>query len=69
MVSWPNEAQRVAYQMPAEAVIAALGSDVNRGLSRAEARARLARDGPNALEAEPPIPASRRFLANSRTPW
>src|SRR6266508_754720 len=63
MVSWPNEAQRVAYQMPAEAVIAALGSDVNRGLSRAEARARLARDGPNALEAEPPIPAWRRFLA------
>ncbi len=63
MVSRANESQHVAYQLPAEAVIAALGSDVNRGLSRSEARARLARDGPNALEAEPPIPAWRRFLA------
>src|SRR2546423_8922409 len=63
MVSRANESQHIAYQLPAEAVIAALGSDVNRGLRRAEAQARIVRAGPNALEAEPPIPAWRRFLA------
>src|SRR5262249_18543769 len=63
MVSWANESQRVAYQLPAEAVIAALHSDADSGLSGSEALARLARDGPNALEAEPPTPVWRRFLA------
>ena len=63
MGSRANESQRAAYQLPAEAVIAALHSDADEGLSRSEALARLARDGPNALEAEPPIPTWRRFLA------
>src|SRR4029453_18612577 len=63
MVSWANESQRVAYQITASAVIAALHSDADAGLSRSEAPAGLARDGPNALEAEPPTPAWRRFLA------
>src|SRR5947207_15710848 len=63
MVSRANETQQAAYRMPADAVIGALGSDADRGLNRAEAQARLARAGPNALESEPPIPAWRRFLA------
>ncbi len=52
-----------AYQQPAEAVIAALGSDAERGLTTEEARRRLAQYGPNELQAEPPIPAWRKFLA------
>src|SRR6266498_1018309 len=63
MVARANGSQLAAYQMTVDAVIAALGSDTDQGLSRSEALARLARDGPNALEAEPPIPAWRRFLA------
>ena len=38
-------------------------SDLDAGLSAAEAAARLERDGPNALPAEKPPPALRRFLA------
>src|SRR5215470_20262612 len=63
MVSRANQSQPSAYQLPAEAVVAALGSDANSGLSGSEALARLARDGPNALSAEPPVPAWRKFLA------
>ena len=51
-----------AYRLTADAVIKALGADVRRGLTDDEARARLARDGPNELAAEPPVPAWRRFL-------
>ncbi|MGR8920649.1 MAG: cation-translocating P-type ATPase [Gammaproteobacteria bacterium] len=39
------------YQQPATAVLGALGSDVERGLSQTEAELRLARHGPNTLEA------------------
>src|SRR3712207_1481615 len=56
-------AQTTAYQQTAEAVVEALGSDAQQGLSRAEARDRLARYGPNELAAEPPTPAWRKFLA------
>jgi Ca2+-transporting ATPase len=52
-----------AYQQPAEDVIAALDSDAERGLTTADARQRLAQYGPNELQAEPPIPAWRKFLA------
>ena len=58
-----NAVQPAVYQQTAEAVVAALGSDAQRGLSTAEASARLARYGPNELTAEPPTPAWRRFLA------
>ena len=51
------------YQEPVEAVIAALGTDARRGLSVAEARTRLERDGPNELTAEEPVPGWRKFLA------
>jgi Ca2+-transporting ATPase len=52
-----------AYRRTAADVASSLGSDVHRGLSDAEARARLERYGRNELTAEPPIPAWRRFLA------
>src|SRR5688572_17703767 len=53
----------VPYRARADEVIAALGSDVARGLDGAEASRRLDRDGPNTLAAEPRTPAWRKFLA------
>ena len=52
-----------AYQQGVDAVVASLGTDAQLGLSAAEARARLALHGRNELEAERPVPAWRRFLA------
>jgi P-type Ca2+ transporter type 2C len=52
-----------AYRQPVEEVIAALGRDAERGLMTEEARRRLAQYGRNELQAEPPIPAWRKFLA------
>ena len=51
------------YRRTTAEVIGALGSDDRTGLSAAEARARLARHGPNALPSAPRTPAWRRFLA------
>lgn len=58
-----HQAQPAAFQQTAEEVVAALGSDRQRGLSSQEARKRLEQEGPNELEAEAPVPAWRRFLA------
>jgi Ca2+-transporting ATPase len=58
-----RDSPRDAYRETAEAMAATLGTDVRRGLSTDEARARLERYGPNELAAEPPVPAWRRFLA------
>jgi Ca2+-transporting ATPase len=55
------------YQQPVEAVIASLGADARRGLSEAEARARLDRDGRNELTAENQSRAGENFSRNSRT--
>jgi Ca2+-transporting ATPase len=44
-------------------LLSALASDPKRGLSDAEARARLERHGRNELAAERPVPGWRRFLA------
>jgi Ca2+-transporting ATPase len=52
-----------AHRQPAEAVLAGLGSDGRAGLGAAEARARLARHGPNELHSAPGVPAWQRFLA------
>ncbi|MFZ4657985.1 MAG: cation-translocating P-type ATPase [Caldilineaceae bacterium] len=52
-----------AYQQSAQAVIAALNSDLGRGLTTAEAQQRLAQSGPNQLEAEAATPVWRKFLA------
>jgi Ca2+-transporting ATPase len=51
------------YRQRLDEVLAALGTDAQRGLSEAEARARLDRHGRNELTAEEPVPAWRKFLA------
>ena len=66
MVAVVEADEVVAYRQTADEVAAALGGDLRRGLTAAEARARLARFGPNELEAERPVPAWRRFLAQFR---
>jgi Ca2+-transporting ATPase len=55
--------QIIAYQADADEVVRALGSDAQRGLTVQEAERRLAQFGSNELEAEPPVPAWRKFLA------
>jgi P-type Ca2+ transporter type 2C len=52
-----------AHDKPSEAVLQALTVNAERGLTAAEVAARQARFGPNALRAEPPVPAWRKFLA------
>src|SRR5687767_6964491 len=54
------------YKQSVDEVAKSLASSLRDGLSDAEARARLERDGPNELTAEPPEPAWRRFLAQFR---
>ena len=51
------------HSLSAEEAVVALRTDARRGLSRAEARARLERFGANVLTAEAPAPAWRKFLA------
>jgi len=51
------------YQQSVEDIVAAQATDAARGLTSAEAHARLERDGPNRLAAERPVPAWRKFLA------
>ena len=53
----------VPYQQSVEEVVTAVGSDVRRGLTEAEARVRLQRHGRNELTADAPVPAWRKFLA------
>ncbi len=50
------------HREPADAVVAALGSDIPRGLSRAEAQKRLDLYGPNLLKSAPETPWWRRLL-------
>ena len=52
----------------ADALAAALHSDLKRGLSAAEAARRLALDGPNRLQHAPPPPAWRRLLTQFQDP-
>jgi Ca2+-transporting ATPase len=52
-----------AYRLSTEEVVTALATDVHRGLSDDEARARLGQFGRNELATEPPVPAWRRFAA------
>jgi Ca2+-transporting ATPase len=53
----------VAPQASVDDFVRDLQTDLARGLSDAEARARLTQYGPNELAAEAPAPAWRRFLA------
>ena len=57
-----------ASVMDASAVAAALGVDVETGLSAQEATSRLAQSGPNELRAAPRVPAWRRVLAQFQDP-
>jgi magnesium-transporting ATPase (P-type) len=50
------------------AVAAESGSDAHAGLTRAEARERLRRFGPNRLESTPPVPTWRRLAAQFSDP-
>ena len=59
----PSAAAVIAYRHSVEAVTDSLGTHPQNGLTEAEARARLGRDGPNELTGEPPVPAWRRFVA------
>jgi len=49
-------------------VAAALGCDLERGLSSEEATARLERFGSNQLDAAPPVPKWRKFLSHFADP-
>jgi Ca2+-transporting ATPase len=57
-----------ASVMDADVVAAALGVDVETGLSAQEAASRLAQNGPNELRAAPRVPAWRRVLAQFQHP-
>lgn len=58
----------VPYRQEAKEVLAALGVDVQHGLSEKEARERLQRHGRNELAAEKPVPGWRKFLAEFQNP-
>jgi Ca2+-transporting ATPase len=58
----PPRDQSAAYRHTVDEVVAALDTDAERGLTQAEARARLARYGRNELTSEKPIAAWRKFL-------
>ena len=57
-----------AYRLSISQAAAALGTDVQRGLSGEEVRARLERYGRNELAAAKPVPGWRKFLAQFRDP-
>jgi len=59
----PPRDQSAAYRQPVGEVLAALDTVAERGLTQAEARARLERYGRNELTSEKPIAAWRKFLA------
>ena len=59
----PPSPELMPHHLDAADVIAALGSDARRGLSAAEAQARLDRHGPNELPSHEPTPGWKRFLA------
>ena len=58
-----NGSTSPAYRQTVDEVVAALGTDLPRGLTAGEARERLARHGPNELASAAAVPAWRRFAA------
>ncbi|MGE0274553.1 MAG: cation-translocating P-type ATPase [Nitrospiraceae bacterium] len=52
-----------AYRQSADHLLAGLNTDVRRGLTTEEARARLVTYGRNVLTAEQPVPGWKKFLA------
>ena len=63
-----SSAQDSASSKEPNALAAALGADLAKGLSSQEAAARLAKNGPNQLRSAPPIPAWRSVLAQFQNP-
>ncbi len=59
---------RDAWRLEASVVAASLGADARRGLSTAEAAARLARFGPNRLDTAERVPVWRKFLGQFENP-
>jgi P-type Ca2+ transporter type 2C len=57
-----KDAERI-YAQTIEAVLTALGTNAQNGLSEVETDERLARIGQNELSVEDPVPAWRKFLA------
>jgi magnesium-transporting ATPase (P-type) len=64
----PSEIPQDPSTLDAGAVVAALGTDAERGLGSDEAAARLAHGGPNRLAAQEPVPAWRRLAAQFADP-
>jgi Ca2+-transporting ATPase len=64
----PLLALEEAHALPAPEVVARLATDPSRGLTAAEAQARLARVGRNELPAAPPMPWWRKVLAQFESP-
>jgi Ca2+-transporting ATPase len=64
----PALALEDAHALPVQEVVARLATDPSRGLSSAEAQARLARVGRNELPAAPPVPWWRKFLGQFASP-
>jgi Ca2+-transporting ATPase len=62
------EDAREPWRREAAEVAAELGTDLRRGLSAAEAAARLERFGPNQLEAAATVPMWRKLLAQFASP-
>jgi P-type Ca2+ transporter type 2C len=58
-----QQEQLAPYRQPVDAVLTALSTDAQSGLSKGEAQARLKSYGKNELTAEKPVPAWRKFLA------
>ncbi len=52
-----------AHRQSVDEVVAALATDLRRGLTDDDARSRFEKHGPNELASEKPVPAWRRFLA------
>jgi Ca2+-transporting ATPase len=63
-----SEGSLPPYRLATDEVIAGLKSDPANGLSEAEAAQRLQQYGPNQLEAKPPVPKWKKFLAQFKDP-
>jgi len=56
------------YHLSAAEVVARLKSDTANGLSESEAARRLTECSPNQLQAKPPVPGWKKFLAQFKDP-
>ncbi|MEQ8436314.1 MAG: cation-translocating P-type ATPase [Ilumatobacter fluminis] len=63
-----NAPASAPWTITGDEVVAALDSDIVRGLDDAQASGRLERDGPNELVEAPPVPFSERVVAQFKDP-